>query len=1035
MTIHNRYRIIYVVDERPGSTVYRGRDEQSGRLVLVAALAYEGASREDIWQLARQVATINNQVILPVVDHFDEGNLYYIVCEDVGGQDLERTLRARGGPLPEEPVLAQARHLLDTLDYMHNQKPALFLGDPLPGDIWIGDSGTWRIAPFTLIRPINHTSSPYRAPELDLPAAEPTAASDMYSLNALLYYALTGWAPPTAAQREAGTPLNGPRALNSALSTLIEQVLLRGLQQRPENRYQVAREMRLSLEMVQMMDGRSLGMGPDVLQTAAQPPIMPAPQAPPQPSTVPAAAQPTPPQPSQPGIYPAPTQPSPTAAYPVAPGQPYPAGVYAAPQQKRGLSTGCLVALAIMLTLAAVAICAALAWFVPGSPLPALLGARSALSPALPTTASVGSGQVPTSAASGVAPTAAGPITLPPANLGPRAITLENAGQITQTREITGVVLGPVAYSPDGKILAVGINNAISLRSADSLDEFTPPRRLQGHTGQVFALGWSPDSKLLASGAIDDNSIRLWSSSDGQLVRQLEGHTGWIRSVAFSPDGKLLASGSFDKTIRLWDVASGSLVRTLSGHANFVSMAIFSGDGKTLASSSSDGTVRLWDVATGEQRSGFKFESPANLSTGAPIWVTGVAFSGDGSLLAAGMENGSIAILDAATGAQRRVLTGHNDIVVSRAVQFAPDGKTLATASFDGTVRLWDVASGTQTAELRGHNLRVLAISFSPDGQHLASTSDQGGQLFIWDVRQPESAPQGLRVGLGVVSSLVFSPDATALAMVGYNGTARLQPLSQERFRVLVGASAANKSLAFLSGGRLVSITDQNTIAIVGPSDPQAKMLEGLDGKPLNVVTSSDGAVIAVGSSSGAIGLWDGTSGAAQATIKSGLKVVYGLAISPDGKLIAAGGPPDDPRIEIWDAATGKLRQTLSGGTAGITEIAFQPHGDLVAASDIQGALRIWSTLDGKLVRNISASQQQQWFSTLAFSADGRVLTTGSPNGEIVFWNIQTGERAAILPPLATGVGVFSLAFSPDGQLLALGLSDQTVRLLGLRAQ
>src|SRR4029079_8803586 len=148
---------------------------------------------------------------------------------------------------------------------------------------------------------------------------------------------------------------------------------------------------------------------------------------------------------------------------------------------------------------------------------------------------------------------------------------------------------------------------------------------------------------------------------------------------------------------------------------------------------------------------------------------------------------------------------GHNDIVVSRAVQFAPDGKTLATASFDGTVRLWDVARGTQTAELRGHNLRVLAISFSPDGQHLASTSDQGGQLFIWDVRQPESAPQGLRVGLGVVSSLVFSPDATALAMVGYNGTARLQPLNQERFRVLVGASAANKSLAFLSGGRLVS--------------------------------------------------------------------------------------------------------------------------------------------------------------------------------------------------------------------------------------
>src|SRR5437762_1065752 len=96
-TIHNRYRLIYVVDERPGSTVYRGRDEQSGRLLLVAALADRPDRRNDLVMLARQVAGVHHEVILPVVDHFDEGNLYYVVCDDVGGQDLERSLRARGG--------------------------------------------------------------------------------------------------------------------------------------------------------------------------------------------------------------------------------------------------------------------------------------------------------------------------------------------------------------------------------------------------------------------------------------------------------------------------------------------------------------------------------------------------------------------------------------------------------------------------------------------------------------------------------------------------------------------------------------------------------------------------------------------------------------------------------------------------------------------------------------------------------------------------------------------------------------------------
>src|SRR6185295_11112753 len=66
--IHDRYRIIYVVDERPGSTVYRGRDEQSGRLVLVAALDHQGGAHEDIALLARQAAATSHAALLPVVD-------------------------------------------------------------------------------------------------------------------------------------------------------------------------------------------------------------------------------------------------------------------------------------------------------------------------------------------------------------------------------------------------------------------------------------------------------------------------------------------------------------------------------------------------------------------------------------------------------------------------------------------------------------------------------------------------------------------------------------------------------------------------------------------------------------------------------------------------------------------------------------------------------------------------------------------------------------------------------------------------------
>jgi WD40 repeat protein len=1039
MTIHNRYRIIYVVDERPGSTVYRGRDEQSGRLVLVAALGAGGETHADTALLARQVAAASQPALLPLVDHFEDGETYYVVCEDIGGQDLERTLRARGGPLPESLMLTQARRMLDALEYLHRQKPALHLGDPLPGDIWISDDGAWYITPFTLIRPIGHAPSPYRARELDLPTGEPTATSDLYALCALLYHALTGWAPPTAAQREAGTPLNGPRSLNPQLSTLIEQVLLRGLQLKPENRYQVTREMRQSLEMVNIMDGRSLGLGADVLpgtQLFSSPTAAPSPAAPPAPAAPlpaapggyaapPAAGTPPPAQPSQPapGYLPQPGMYSaPPVGYQPQPGQPYPAGMYPAQPQRRGLSTGCLVVAAIVLTLAAVAVCAGLAWFVVGSSLPGLLGARSAVAP-------TGLATAQPAATAGPGAGEAAPSAIPP-TLGARAITLANAAQITQTREITGVVLGPVAYAPDGKTLAVGISDVIDLRDAQTLEEAQPARRLAGHTGQVFVMAWSPDSKLLASGAMDDRIVRLWNASDGRPARTLNGHSDSIRAVAFSPDGKLLASGSLDRTVRLWDAASGNSVWVGSEHTDFISAIAFTPDGKTLASSSRDGTVRLWDVALGKLRSGFTYQAPLNATTGKPLWTTGVSFSGDGKLLAVGLLDGSVAIVDGATGTARHTLKGHADIVVSRGVQFAPDGKTLATCSFDGTVRLWDATSGTQTAELRGHGLRVLSLSFSADGQHLASTSDEGGQLLVWDIAQA-NVSNSLHVGQGLIASLLFSQDGSVLGSVGYNGTARLQLLAQDRVRTLLGSASAFKSLAFLSAGRVVSITDQNTLAMIAPNEIQAKELAGLDGRPINVVTSDNSQIIVAGSSTGVLGLWDG-SGNAKPSIRTGLKVAYALAVSPDGGLVAVGGSPDDARIEVWDTASAKLRQTFKGDNTLITNLAFQPGGDLLAASDLQGTLRMWNDRDGKLVKELTATGPQR-ISALAFSPDGSMLATGTVNGEIIFWNAKTGDKVATLPSQDAEIGIYSLAFSPDGQQLAFGLSDQSVHLYALK--
>jgi WD40 repeat protein len=97
-------------------------------------------------------------------------------------------------------------------------------------------------------------------------------------------------------------------------------------------------------------------------------------------------------------------------------------------------------------------------------------------------------------------------------------------------------------------------------------------------------------------------SVELWKldSAADDSSYSLEGHSGLVLDLAYSPDGAFLASASYDKTIRLWNVASQQCVQTLLGHFHYVNSISFTPDGNFLASGGHDGTVRLWSIASGK---------------------------------------------------------------------------------------------------------------------------------------------------------------------------------------------------------------------------------------------------------------------------------------------------------------------------------------------------------------------------------------------------------------------------------------------------
>ena len=158
-------------------------------------------------------------------------------------------------------------------------------------------------------------------------------------------------------------------------------------------------------------------------------------------------------------------------------------------------------------------------------------------------------------------------------------------------------------------------------------------------------------------------------------------------------------------TVRLWDAATGAPRQPLKGHSDWVSSVAFSPDGKLVASGSDDKTVRLWDAATGAPH-GEPLEGHSD-------WVSSVAFSPDGKLVASGSSDGTVRLWNAATGAPRgETLKGHSSRVHS--VAFSPDGKLVASGSGDQTVRLWDAVTGAP----RGRRSRAIRTRSTRSPSH-----------------------------------------------------------------------------------------------------------------------------------------------------------------------------------------------------------------------------------------------------------------------------------------------------------------------------
>jgi WD40 repeat protein len=214
---------------------------------------------------------------------------------------------------------------------------------------------------------------------------------------------------------------------------------------------------------------------------------------------------------------------------------------------------------------------------------------------------------------------------------------------VASRRERSTLLGGKATFSPDGKTLAWTDGKTVRLWD---VAEGRERAALRVPAEEDCPLAFSPDGKMLAVGA-SDGTIKLCDATTGNERATYRGHAHWVQSVVFGPDGKTLASGSFDGTIKLWDLATGKerLLYRFPGTYPLVSHVeclAFSPDGETLASGDSWRALKLWDVSTGKNTATFEADGEA---------VRSVTFSPDGKVLASLGECGNeIKLWDTVSG-------------------------------------------------------------------------------------------------------------------------------------------------------------------------------------------------------------------------------------------------------------------------------------------------------------------------------------------------------------------------------------------------
>ena len=289
-------------------------------------------------------------------------------------------------------------------------------------------------------------------------------------------------------------------------------------------------------------------------------------------------------------------------------------------------------------------------------------------------------------------------------------------------------------FSPDGTLLISSSRDGTA--KLWSMPAGKLSNTLKMHRASVNSLAIDKAGTVLATGS-HDSTVRQWSLPAGEDKQVIGGHASPIRSLAMATNGKRLVSASLDGQIRMWSMPDAREQRTTDTAPDEVSAIAVTTDDQTLLSGTRKGNLQYRSFHDGRLLNSVACHQGR---------IDAIAVS-SGGWMAMGATDRLVTVRKITEPAHVQKLEGHKGWITDLA--FSPDGSVLASVSHDATIKLWTLPKGDLLTSLQCP-FGISAVAISPSGTLLAA-GDVKGAITLWDLRT------------GRFLSFLFDPAASSL--------------------------------------------------------------------------------------------------------------------------------------------------------------------------------------------------------------------------------------------------------------------------------